>query len=296
MSTTPPAFLFDLDGTLYTADGPIPGAVETIAHLRRRGVPFRLVTNTTRQSRATVIERLRSYGFTVEDSELFTPIVAAETVMAAAGVRLAAPFVDEDLLEDFHTADLAGGTSGRPPEGPPDAVVLGDLGEQWSAALLNEAFRYVMDGASLIALHKGRYWLGPGGLEIDAGAYVAALEFATGKQAVVCGKPAVPFFEAVLVSLGFHTPLSSGSGPVPAMVGDDLWNDVQGSRNAGMQGWLVQTGKFREDVLAESSVVPDRVIGSVAEIHLFERQPDPNSSSSIIQFLDAPLRSAVVRL
>jgi ribonucleotide monophosphatase NagD (HAD superfamily) len=50
------------------------------------------------------------------------------------------------------------------------------------------------------------------------------------------------------------------------MVGDDLWNDVQGSRNAGMQGWLVQTGKFREDVLAESSVVPDRVIGSVAEI------------------------------
>jgi HAD superfamily hydrolase (TIGR01458 family) len=271
LSTTPPAFLFDLDGTLYTADGPIPGAVETLAHLRRRGVPFRLVTNTTERCRATVLARLRSYGFAVEDEQLVTPIVAAEAVLAADGVSLVAPFVNEDLLDDFHTVDLAGGTSGRPSKGSPPAVVLGDLGEQWSAALLNEAFRYVMDGSKLIALHKGRYWLGPSGLELDAGAYVAAIEFATGKVATVCGKPQTPFFEAALRRLGFHTPLSE-SGPVPVMVGDDLWNDVQGARNAGMQGWLVRTGKFREDVLAESAVVPDRVIGSVAEVLEGERE------------------------
>jgi HAD superfamily hydrolase (TIGR01458 family) len=266
LSTTPPAFLFDLDGTLYTADGPIPGAVETIAHLRRRGVPFRFITNTTRLGSATVIERLRSYGFTVEDSELFTPIVAAETLLVASGVRLVAPFVDQDLLVDLHSFELAGGTSGRSCEGLPGAVLMGDLGEQWSAAMLNEAFRYLMDGARLVALHKGRYWLGPSGLEVDAGAYVAALEYATGKEAVVCGKPEVPFFEAALVSLGFPTPLARGSGPLPVMVGDDLWNDVQGAKNAGMQGWLVRTGKFREDALSKSSVVPDRIIGSVAEI------------------------------
>lgn len=50
------------------------------------------------------------------------------------------------------------------------------------------------------------------------------------------------------------------------MVGDDLWGDVQGAQAAGYRGWLVKTGKFRAEALAESSIVPDRVLGSVAEV------------------------------
>ena len=52
------------------------------------------------------------------------------------------------------------------------------------------------------------------------------------------------------------------------MVGDDIWADVAGAQRAGLQGWLVRTGKFRQDVLAKSGVKPDRVLGSVAEIVL----------------------------
>ena len=75
-------------------------------------------------------------------------------------------------------------------------MVIGDLGAQWTPALLNEAFRYVLDGALLVALQKDRYWLGTTGLELDAGPYVTALEYATGKEAIVCGKPNAAFYLA----------------------------------------------------------------------------------------------------
>jgi ribonucleotide monophosphatase NagD (HAD superfamily) len=50
------------------------------------------------------------------------------------------------------------------------------------------------------------------------------------------------------------------------MVGDDLWSDVQGAQRAGLQGWLVRTGKYRDDTLAESGIRPDRILESVAAL------------------------------
>ena len=179
------------------------------------------------------------------------------------GIRVIAPFVAEDALEDLAVFELVGGTSSGMSRRPPEAAVIGDIGERWSHRLLNEAFRYVMDGAHLIALQRGRYWLGPTGLEIDAGSYVAALEYATDRAAVVCGKPNVEFFEEAVAELGGELGLD---GQPIVMVGDDLWSDVQGAQRAGLQGWLVRTGKFRQEVLESSDVVPDRVIASVAEL------------------------------
>jgi ribonucleotide monophosphatase NagD (HAD superfamily) len=50
------------------------------------------------------------------------------------------------------------------------------------------------------------------------------------------------------------------------MVGDDLWADIDGAQQAGLEGWLVRTGKFHEDTLATSGIRPDRVLDSVAEL------------------------------
>jgi phospholysine phosphohistidine inorganic pyrophosphate phosphatase len=260
----PPAFLFDLDGTLYTNDGAIEGAVDTVAAIRRRGVPVRFITNTTANNRRGVMGRLTSYGFEADDGELFTPAVAAGSLFRRLGIDTVAPFVAPLLLEDLGGLDLRGGVADQQASPAPGAVLIGDLGDAWSAELLNEAFRHVMDGARLVALHKGRYWMAPGGLTLDVGAYVAALEFATGREAIVCGKPQEPFFDAVLRSLGLERPFADVERPV--MVGDDVWNDVEGAQRAGLAGWLVQTGKFRDDALAESGVSPDRIVASVVEV------------------------------
>jgi len=256
----PRAYLLDLDGTLYSGDGAIPGAPEALARLRKQEIPHRLVTNTTSRSRAMLVQRLRDYGFDVSPEEVFTATLAGTDVVKDAGYRRVAPFVPEPALSDMQDLELCGGTSGRVASRTPEAVLVGDLGEHWTYALLQEAFDYLMSGAVLIALSRDRYWLNGGRLALDAGPFVAGLEFAAGKSAVVAGKPSPAFYAAALRSLGLDAPASA------AMVGDDLWSDVQGAQRAGLQGWLVRTGKYRESALRESGIKPDRILDSVAAL------------------------------
>jgi phospholysine phosphohistidine inorganic pyrophosphate phosphatase len=117
-----------------------------------------------------------------------------------------------------------------------------------------------MAGAELVALSRDRYFRQGDRLALDAGPFVAALEYAAGTTAAVAGKPSPAFFEAAVRSLGLAADRSV------AMIGDDLWSDVQGAQRAGLQGWLVRTGKFREDALQGSGLVPDRILSSIADL------------------------------
>lgn len=255
---SPVAYLLDLDGTLYAAGAAVPGAAGTLQRLRLAGTPFRLVTNTTSRSRAMLVDRLLGYGFAVEPEEIFTATLAGAALARDAGYQVLAPFLPASALEDLAGFELVGGLSGH--RGRPQAVIVGDLGEAWTYDLLQEAFEYVMDGAAILALSRDRYWLRGDGLALDAGPFVRALEYATGAEARVAGKPSPEFYAAALASLGLHR--SAGA----AMVGDDLWSDVEGAQRAGLQGWLVRTGKFREDMLRDSGITPDRVLPSVAAL------------------------------
>ncbi len=251
----PNALLFDLDGTLYTDAGAIPGAVEALRELRRRGVPFRYVTNTTRRSRRRLAERLAGYGFEADPDEIVSAPQACVALLRDRGMRRVAAYVAESALEDFAEFDLAADQ--------PEAVVVGDLGDAWDFATLNRAFLHLMDGAELIALQRDRYWLRGDGLALDAGPFVAALEYATGKSATLCGKPSASFYRVALSTLGARAVEHPRD---VVMVGDDLWGDVEGAQRAGLTAWMVRTGKFRQEVLASSGIEPDRIISSAAEI------------------------------
>lgn len=256
-----PALLLDLDGTLYVSGAAVPGAPETVAALRRAGIPFRFVTNTTSRPRAGLVERLQGYGFTAVPEEVLTPVTAAARIARARGCTVVAPFLPAPALADLSDLALVGGTSGRPADRTPQAVLVGDLGEQWTYALMQEAFAYVLDGALLIALSRDRYWRRGGVLALDAGPFVAGLEYATSRAAILAGKPSPEFFRAAVASL------PSGSAEAGlAMIGDDLWSDVRGAQEAGYRGWLVRTGKFREDALQESGIVPDRILESITDL------------------------------
>jgi HAD superfamily hydrolase (TIGR01458 family) len=258
-ASAPSAYLLDRDGTLYSGGAAVPGAVEALDRLRRGNVPFRLVTNTTSRSRRMLVERLDGYGLRVGADEIVTATLAGATLLQARGFTRVAPFIPSAALEDLAGLTLLGGTSGRP-SAAAQAVVVGDLGERWTYALLQEAFEHIMSGAALVALSRDRYFRQGERLALDAGPFVAALEYAAGSPAEVAGKPSPAFFGAAVSSLGL--PLDRSV----AMVGDDLWSDVEGAQRAGLQGWLVRTGKFREDALRSGSVRPDRVLESVAVI------------------------------
>src|SRR5215210_154912 len=221
--------LIDLDGTLYVGDEPIPGAREAVDALKASGFALRYVTNTTRKPRRLVRERLLALGFEVEEPEIFTPARAAA---GRIGSGSCFALVDDSLLEDLAEITI---TDDRP-----DYVMVGDLGEAFTYERLNSAFRHLMEGAELLALQKNRYWQADAGLSLDAGPFVAALEYASGKQASVVGKPERDFFRLALEDLGLEA-------HEVAMVGDDVEADVMGARRAGLVGIQVKTGKWQGD-------------------------------------------------
>ncbi len=70
-----------------------------------------------------------------------------------------------------------------------------------------------MNGAKLVATHKSRYFERQDGLAIGPGAFVSALEYASGKEAIVVGKPSPNFYQSVVKD--FTCPLSE-----VVMIGD----------------------------------------------------------------------------
>ena len=243
--------LLDLSGVIYVEDEAVPGAAETLAAVRSRGLPIRLVTNTTMRPRRSILERLERLGLEADPAELITPATLAKSRCEQAGYESVALVVLDELREDLEGLEQRGESV--------DAVIVGDLGDRWSYEVLNEAFRNLMDGAALIALQKNRYWETAEGLSLDAGPFVAALEYGSGTQAEVVGKPSPAFFELALRELGV-------SADRAAMVGDDVEADVGGAIDAGLRGILVRTGKYREDLVRESAIEPTATIDSIAEL------------------------------
>ncbi|HEU4974915.1 MAG TPA: TIGR01458 family HAD-type hydrolase [Baekduia sp.] len=247
------AVLLDLDGVLYVAGEPVPGAPAAVAALRDLGLRLRLVTNTTAHSRGETIAKLRRLGFAVADEEVITPAALAVAHCRARGHRRVALLVADAVKEDLAGLDEVTGEAGA------DAVIVGDLGASFGYEPLNRAFRLLMDGAELVALQHNRFWRTADGLSLDAGAFVAALEYAAGVPAFVVGKPAAGFFASVLDGLALP--------PAAAvMVGDDVEVDVGGALDAGLAAVLVRTGKYREDRVRASGITPTATVGSIADV------------------------------
>jgi len=245
------AVLLDLDGVLYVEDEPIAGAVDAVAALRALGLRLRFVTNTTSRPRREILARLERLGIRVAAAELVTPAHLAVQHCLRAGLSRPLLLMDDRLRED-----LAGL---EPVERDADVVIVGDLGEAFGYTILNRAFRELLGGAELVALQMNRYWRTPDGLSLDVGPFVAALEYASGREAVVVGKPARAFFDAVLADLGI-------GATAAAMVGDDVESDIGGALRAGLAGILVRTGKYRADAVAASGVRPTATVDSIAAV------------------------------
>jgi HAD superfamily hydrolase (TIGR01458 family) len=245
--------LIDMDGVLYTGSTPVEGAIETVAFLRKQKIPHRFISNSTRRSRQAIAERLQGMGFPIPTDEILTPAVAAARLLTEKKERRCIFVTTADVQQEFAAAGILAA------ENSAGNVIVGDAGEALTYGLMNAAFRAVMQGAQILALEKDRYWMDTGGLSLAAGPFVAALEYATGKEALVVGKPSPAFFRSALAELG-TLPKET------AMVGDDIHADIAGAMRCGMAGILVRTGKFREDELVRSGVRPTLIIDAFPDV------------------------------
>ncbi len=243
--------LIDLDGVIYNDSRPIAGAKETIAWLVEQNIPFRFVTNTTMKHRSSLVQKLAQMGIDVPLDYIFSAAYAAAQYLASFKQNKAFLLLTEDAKREFKNITQA--------ERDVNFVVVGDLGDDFTVPLLNKAFNCLMNGARLIALQKNRFWLSDEGYRVDAGAFVALLEYAAQVRAKLIGKPAKPFFQLALKDLQLN------AGQV-LMIGDDVESDILGANRLGIKTCLVKTGKFRAQDLARAKVQPDFLIDSIATL------------------------------
>jgi len=220
--------LLDLGGVVYVGNEALPGAVQAVERLRAAGLGVRFLTNTTRQPRSSLRGKLETLGLRVGAEEIFMPAIAARDRLAREGLSPHL-LIHPALREDF--AGLEGGQG--------TAVVIGDAGRDFTYDSLNAAFRALQGAEAFHALAKNRVFKdADGDLSLDAGPFVAALEYASGRAATVLGKPAGAFFQGAVDSLG--------CAPDEAvMIGDDVEADVGGALAAGLAGVLVRQGKYQ---------------------------------------------------
>jgi len=267
--------VLDLDGVLVLRDALLPGALDALARLDERGIPYVIGTNMSLVSRATLARQLQQGGLPIPTERI---VSAVSTAAALARRRYpAAPLyvmASPDGMTEFAGLRLLSNEEAAEPDATAAAVIVGDAGEEFTPRNVQSAFRLLRGGARFVAMHKNRWWITPAGVTLDSGAYVSALEFATERRATVTGKPSRAFFgEAVrmLNRLGGHGPSSRFSRGDVAMVGDDLWNDIRGAQRAGLRGVFVRSGKHGDAELTRVATerggrAPDAVASSIAEV------------------------------
>lgn len=248
--------LLDMDGVLYNSEAPIEGAARTMAWIQKEGIPHLFVTNTSSRGRTALLDKLHRFGIHAERETILTPCAAAAAWLRTQPGGAAALFINPKAREEFSGIPVLE----APAESGAQYVVIGDMGEHWSFRALNRAFRLLHGnpGATLIALGMTRFWLADDGIRIDAGPFVAALEYATGRKALVLGKPSVSFFRMAAARLSLPA-------EEVVMIGDDIVTDIQGAQAAGMRAVLLRTGKFRPADLA-GAIRPDAVLHSIQDL------------------------------
>ncbi|XP_066254752.1 haloacid dehalogenase-like hydrolase domain-containing protein 2 [Euwallacea similis] len=241
--------LVDLSGTLHIDNQAIPGAIQALKRLQQQDLTVKYVTNTTKESKRILHERLTNLGFEVNKNDIISSLGACRNLITNRNLKpllMVAP----EAMEDFQ--DLS-----CPSEETPDAVVIGLAPTEFHYNRLNEAFRHLQNGAQLIAIHSGKYYKTNDGLSLGPGCFVKGLEYAAQCKAFLVGKPNKIFFQSALTA--------STSPSQAVMIGDDVTDDIKGAMDAGLQGYLIKTGKYREGDENKISPPPTKVFESFVE-------------------------------
>ncbi|MER7012037.1 HAD-IIA family hydrolase [Saccharopolyspora sp. NPDC000359] len=242
--------LFDLDGTVFRGGELVPGALEAVREVHRRGVQVRYVTNNASKPDQAVVDHLAGLGLTAKRAEVSTSAQAGAAVLAEklpAGSRVlvvgsAALLSEVDRVGLVPVSDFAD---------DPVAVVQG-LSTDIAYRDLAEACLAIRAGALWVACNGDRTLPTERGLVPGNGSLVELLRAATDQEPLVAGKPERPLLDRAVDSAGGRSPL---------MVGDRLDTDIAGAVNAGMPSLMVLTGvNTPADLLAaDPAMRPDHV-------------------------------------
>jgi 4-nitrophenyl phosphatase len=256
-------FIFDMDGTLALGDRvnhgltALPGAVDMLAWVRQRGLPYVVFTNGTNRSPHHFAQVLRDAGLDVPDDQMMTPASSAVVMFTKRGYKRVMVLGTEGLtgplteagIEVVPPVEPADDT--RPSEEPADvdAVFVGWFRE-FTMSHLEGACHAVWSGAELYSASETPFFAVAGGRALGTSRAISAMiRSVTGCRLTVTGKPSLDALRAAAARLG-----------VPAkhlaVVGDDPLLEVPMAHRGGALAIAVQTGLAGPD--AYDHLPPDK--------------------------------------
>jgi glycerol 3-phosphatase-2 len=274
--------LLDLDGCVYVGEDAVPGAAEAVAALRAAGIGVAFVTNDARRSGEEYVRKLWGLGLQASLEEVVTvggaiQHVLAETERWRSAYVVGAPVIHRHVLD-------AGLKVVNGLDVPAPDVVVVAAHDRFDYDELRGATQAVLAGAELVTAGRDPLFPMPDGLWPGTGAVIAAVEAATGAEAINCGKPAAQPFLTALERLGAQlaaTPqtaaerLAAAPGTAPPapskalVVGDRLDSDLAGADAAGLDAAIVLTGATSEaEAHAATDPAPVAIAASLAELVL----------------------------
>jgi HAD superfamily hydrolase (TIGR01457 family) len=235
--------LLDLDGVLYRGDEAVPGAPQTMAWIRARGIPVAFITNNSARTPEQVAAKLEAMGIAAAPSEVVTSGLATAELLEGRGGGSAFIVGQDGLRTALEDAGV------QIVDGEPDRtdyVVVG-LDDSADYTKLKRACLLVERGAALVASNPDRAFPSGDGMWPGAGALLAVITTTTGAAAEIVGKPYAPLFEMARRRAG---------GGAPLVVGDLLDTDIAGAAGLGWDSLLVLSGASTRDDLEASQVRP----------------------------------------
>jgi HAD superfamily hydrolase (TIGR01450 family) len=246
------AFFFDLDGVLSIGkENPrYLGGREVIVKIKSEGKKAYVLTNDSTHTRTGLHANLTRLGFNFTVDEILTSSLLTASYLTQRFQHASFFLIGEEgLRQELEMAEH------RPTETQPDAVVVG-FDRKLSYDKLDHALRVLREGALLVGSYGGALYMSDHGPAMSAGPIIKALEYGSGKRAVMIGKPSPRMFR-----LALRTAKENPSRAV--MVGDQIETDLLGAHRAGVRTILVLTGVEDRASIRGSTLKPDMVLENV---------------------------------
>ena len=245
-------FFFDLDGVLSVGkEHPrYLGGHEVIEKIKSTGKKAYVLTNDSTHTRDQIRQNLVKLGFGFESEEILTSSYLTALYLTQRCGKASFFLVGEEGLR--RELEAAGHITD---EENPQFVVVG-FDRQLTYKKLDLALRFLRNDTALIGSYGGAVYMSDQGPALSAGPIIKALEYGSGKRAIMIGKPAPRMFRLALRR-------ANEKAANAVMVGDQLETDVLGAQRAGVHTVLVLTGVEKRAIVGRSKIKPDLIIETV---------------------------------
>jgi glycerol 3-phosphatase-2 len=224
--------LLDLDGCVWVGNTATRGAAEAIAALRGAGKHLAFVTNDSRHSPEEYVRKLWSLGVQASLDEVVTVGGAIQHVLAERPPGAPVYVIGSSAIYR-HVSDAGQRiVNGTPRAGSAEIVVFA-AHDALDFSEMRGAVQAVLAGAEVIATDRDGSYPSENGMAPGTGAFLVALEYATGVTGRVVGKPEPQLFRTALDRIGDGRAL---------VIGDRVESDLAGAAAAGLDAAIVLSG------------------------------------------------------